>query len=1046
MANFRCKMCGAQLDVAEGQTVAVCSFCGSKQTVANADDERKENLFNRANALRLNCEFDKAILSYQSILSLFPDEPEAHWGLCLCKYGIEYVDDPVTKAKKPTIHRMSFDSILKDSDYISALAYADVTAKEEYQSEAKEISDIQKNIMSISQKEEPFDIFICYKETDSNGKRTPDSVMAHEIYDELTNRGYKVFFSRVTLESKLGSMYEPYIFAALNSAKIMLVIGTKKEYFDAVWVRNEWSRFIDLMKTRPDHYLIPCFKGMDAYEMPEEFLSFQAQDLSKLGFMQDLVRGIDKIMGKEAVAPKAETKIIQTDINIDALLKRVEILIGDSNYEKADGLLERILDNDPTNSKAYLLELLMELHLNSIDQLKDQPNTFEGRSNFRRAYDFGDDSQKKKLDDINNYIRNRNEETRLSELYFSATVLKETGCYESAKEAFDSIANYKDSKEQSAECVELRKQQKYEQAYRFKGEKQYDSAIEIFEEISDFKDSEAQIVECEELKKTDIYEEAMSYKQQRAFDLAAETLSSISDFRDASFQIDECARLKEDARKEKIYKSCIIEDNVNYFAASQRQRIKKAIQDLSSIPGYKDSDQLIVKCEGLLKDYEKEMAIKREEAAKTKIKRAKQAKKVSLITGASALFLVGVMLLTFLYAVPEGRQNSIEKLIDSGNYDEAYSLIQKNGDYGDNSKLKSMWNAGKAFGRGYYDVGINYICDIGGSVDIAYDGNGGTVTASNETIKKAKNHITNEATRDGYEFLKWYIVDYEMDTKQHHASLSLSAVWELETVYRKALGIDPLVSADGKTLTYGLYPQTHVSDPYLIESLNSSAILQSNGWYLLYGAYYAKKSANPFSSSYKFDDGTTIVSGTTYWFKCEPIEWKILSFDNGTYSVVSSVLLDARRYDDSSNNYKDSEIREWLNGAFYDAAFSLDKDRIQTTKVDNSASTTDSPSNSYACDNTNDNVYLLSYKDYANTAYFADSDARQCKTTDWARANHAYCSTSSSYLHNGRYWTRSPYSNYSYLAWYVHYDGVLNGYNVGSSANGVRPALSLSIS
>lgn len=152
MAIYKCKMCGAPLDVNNGQTVATCEFCGSKQTVANADDERKENLFNRANSLRMNCEFDKAILSYQSILATFPKEPEAHWGLCLCRYGIEYVDDLKTHSKKPTIHRMSYESILNDSDYLAALENADVIAKEEYQTEAKEIADIQKNILSISQK------------------------------------------------------------------------------------------------------------------------------------------------------------------------------------------------------------------------------------------------------------------------------------------------------------------------------------------------------------------------------------------------------------------------------------------------------------------------------------------------------------------------------------------------------------------------------------------------------------------------------------------------------------------------------------------------------------------------------------------------------------------------------------------------------------------------------------------------------------------------------------------------------------------------------
>lgn len=150
MAKYKCKMCGAPLDVTEGQTVVTCEFCQSKQTVANANDERKENLFNRANSLRASCDFDKAILSYQLILSIFPNEPEAHFGICLCKYGIEYVDDPLTKKKIPTIHRVSYDSILKDSDYLTALSYADVIAKEEYQAEAKEIANIQKNILPIS--------------------------------------------------------------------------------------------------------------------------------------------------------------------------------------------------------------------------------------------------------------------------------------------------------------------------------------------------------------------------------------------------------------------------------------------------------------------------------------------------------------------------------------------------------------------------------------------------------------------------------------------------------------------------------------------------------------------------------------------------------------------------------------------------------------------------------------------------------------------------------------------------------------------------------
>ena len=222
MAIFKCKMCGGTLEINNNETVAVCEYCGTKQTLPKLDDERKINLYDRANHFRRNNEYDKAMSIYEQILSEDTSDAEAYWSLVLCKYGIEYVDDPATKKKIPTIHRVSYDSILKDSDYLAALSYADPIAKEEYQTEAKQIADIQNNFLSISQKEEPFDIFICYKETDANGKRTQDSVLAQEIYSNLTDKGYKVFFSRITLESKLGSRYEPYIFAAFVFAQTQI--------------------------------------------------------------------------------------------------------------------------------------------------------------------------------------------------------------------------------------------------------------------------------------------------------------------------------------------------------------------------------------------------------------------------------------------------------------------------------------------------------------------------------------------------------------------------------------------------------------------------------------------------------------------------------------------------------------------------------------------------------------------------------------------------------------------------------------------------------
>ena len=259
MAVFKCKMCGGDLDIIEGSTVCVCQYCETKQTVPLMDSDKKTTLFSRANRLRFNCEFDKAYSIYEAIIADFPEEAEAYWGLVLCKYGIEYVDDPKTAIKIPTCHRSSFDSVMDDEDFERACEYATLEARNIYRSEAKQIEELRRDIISISSKEDPYDIFICYKETDKNGDRTIDSVIAQDVYEALTRKGYRVFFSRISLDDKLGREYETYIFSSLHSEKIMLVFGTDYEHFNAVWVKNEWSRFLRLIEEDETKALIPCF-------------------------------------------------------------------------------------------------------------------------------------------------------------------------------------------------------------------------------------------------------------------------------------------------------------------------------------------------------------------------------------------------------------------------------------------------------------------------------------------------------------------------------------------------------------------------------------------------------------------------------------------------------------------------------------------------------------------------------------------------------------------------------------------------------------------
>ena len=402
MSTFKCKMCGGSLEIQLNDTVVECEYCGAKQTLPKLNDEKRANLYDRANHFRRNNEFDKASAIYEQILNEDGTDAEAYWSLVLCRYGIEYVEDPLSHKRVPTVHRAQFTSIFDDDNYKMALENADSYQRIIYEGEAKAINEIQKGILAISQKEEPFDVFICYKETDSNGKRTHDSVLAQDLYYELTKQGFKVFFARITLEEKLGSAYEPYIFAALNSAKVMVVLGTKAEFFNAVWVKNEWSRYLSLIKNGAKKTLIPAYRDMDPYDLPQEFSHLQAQDMSKLGFMQDLIRGINKIAEVEKPTAKATREsAVSSAKSANPLLERAFIFIEDGDFQSGDEYCEKVLDENPRCAEAYLGKLMIDFKVKKRRQLATVENSFEDNINYKRIIRFGSDEL---IEEVNQYL------------------------------------------------------------------------------------------------------------------------------------------------------------------------------------------------------------------------------------------------------------------------------------------------------------------------------------------------------------------------------------------------------------------------------------------------------------------------------------------------------------------------------------------------------------------------------------------------------------------------------------------------------------------
>lgn len=611
-------MCGGTMEMTN-ESIAVCEYCGTQQTVPTVQDSNLQGLFNRANTLRIKCEFDKAEQLYEKIISIDNTLAEAYWGLILCKYGIEYVEDPKTFKRIPTCHRTSFDSIIADEDYNCAIDFADSASQKLYVAEAKEIDRLQKEILSLSQKENPYDVFICYKETDEIGKRTKDSAIANDIYYQLTQEGFKVFYAAITLEDKLGSAYEPCIFAALNSSKVMLAIGTKPEHFNAVWVKNEWSRFLKMMKNDRSKLLIPCYRDMDAYELPDEFAHLQAQDMSKIGFINDVVRGIKKIIVKEDASPAvvAETIVTNTNtnINIAPLIERVFMFLEDGEWDSANEYCEKVLDQEPKNAQAYLGKLMAELKVNEQSKLIQLEEPFDNNNNYTKIIRFGDNDIIGFIENCTTTIKARKETHRKTLIYTNAknifdTTKSEEEFFKAAK-LFESIPGFKNADELAKHAFEKAdklKRERIEDIYlkastycNYGNEEEIALGLTLFESIRGFKDVDEQLANkdvfyanishkktyVEAIRKLNLAEQNIRdniFIQQTSNSIVEikELFSSIIDWKDSRQKVELCNKLTIQCKKliEKNALESELKSLKGLFTSKERAKLQEAINKI----------------------------------------------------------------------------------------------------------------------------------------------------------------------------------------------------------------------------------------------------------------------------------------------------------------------------------------------------------------------------------------------------------------------------------------------------------------------------------
>ncbi|MBE6588544.1 MAG: hypothetical protein E7643_00050 [Ruminococcaceae bacterium] len=290
---------------------------------------------------------------------------------------------------------------------------------------------------------------------------------------------------------------------------------------------------------------------------------------------------------------------------------------------------------------------------------------------------------------------------------------------------------------------------------------------------------------------------------------------------------------------------------------------------------------------------------------------------------------------------------------------------------------------------------------------------------------------------------------------------------------------------NGNKITFGSYPQSEVTDDALKSTLNSKAgtlptesnsqawtsygyYINSNVsnfmWYIdveeggekYRGVYFSSYrpwytvAASSESTTYQYENG--YFTSTVYWFKYEPISWKIVSEDTfeGTAMILCDMIIDSQEYylTDSGtrtvggktvdpNNYAYSTIRTWLNETFMETAFNeLQASLILVTTVDNSVASTGYSANSHACENTEDRIFLISALEAADIAYNLSR-----KATDYAQAQGTMCVNG-----YGQWWLRSPYNTNGTNVRNVATNGYVNKTgNVYLTAIGVVPALRIKL-
>ncbi len=354
----RCSVCSMTIEFPENAAQAVCRSCGRMNDRPVSDSYRLEQL-KLANQLRDIGAFAEAQTLYAEVLSEKPQEHEARWGSLLCRYGAAYAG-----RAQIVCWKAASASILEEEDCKAVMMQASEEVRAAYQRDAAMIDAIQTQIRLL-RPQMAFDVFVTFGE--SGAKSRADEQHARDISHDLTQCGYRVFFEPLFREQLDGTGLDAAAFLAIESAKVMVVIGSEKASFEKPRVWSAWRRFLDRMDQGEEKCLIPMTSSLD--ELPGE--------LQKSGFL-----------GCHDSRERLKEKLAELLPQEDKRFKLVRIYMDRGSFEKADAKLEEMLDDLPENPYVWLYKAMAGLKIRSEEDLCHAGAALETNPDYQTAMTF----------------------------------------------------------------------------------------------------------------------------------------------------------------------------------------------------------------------------------------------------------------------------------------------------------------------------------------------------------------------------------------------------------------------------------------------------------------------------------------------------------------------------------------------------------------------------------------------------------------------------------------------------------------------------------